>query len=131
MLDEFLAQTLAYEQTNVPSLEGFLAWLVAGDTEVKRDTETLRDEVRVMTVHGAKGLEADIVFLIDNGTPPAITGLRRAHAAAGRRRTIRAIRVRFVWMRSVKAMPQAVQRTRDAEPRHATRRNIAGCSMSA
>ena len=74
VLDEFLAQALAYEQTNTPSLEGFLAWLVAAETEVRRDTDTLRDEVRVMTVHGAKGLEADIVFLVDNGTPPSIPG---------------------------------------------------------
>ncbi|MEJ0096764.1 MAG: UvrD-helicase domain-containing protein [Bauldia sp.] len=44
VLDEFLAQALAYERTNVPSLEGFLAWLVAGEAEIKRDTETLRDE---------------------------------------------------------------------------------------
>ncbi|MEJ0011456.1 MAG: double-strand break repair helicase AddA [Bauldia sp.] len=71
IIDEFLAQTLAYERTNVPSLQGFLDWLIAGETEVKRDTETLRDEVRVMTVHGAKGLEADVVFLVDNGMDPA------------------------------------------------------------
>ena len=35
-----------------------MAWLRAADTEVKRDMEISRDEVRVMTVHGAKGLEA-------------------------------------------------------------------------
>ena len=40
------------------SLQGFMAWLRAADTEVKRDMEISRDEVRVMTVHGAKGLEA-------------------------------------------------------------------------
>ncbi len=45
--------------------------MIAGETEVKRETETLRDEVRVMTVHGAKGLEADVVFLVDNGMDPA------------------------------------------------------------
>ena len=39
VLDEFLAQALAYEQSNTPSLEGFLAWLDAGETEIKRDTE--------------------------------------------------------------------------------------------
>ncbi|HVY19238.1 MAG TPA: double-strand break repair helicase AddA [Bauldia sp.] len=72
VLDEFLAEALAYERVNVPSLEGFIAWLEAGESEVKRDPDTLRDEVRVMTVHGAKGLEADIVFLVDNGTPPVI-----------------------------------------------------------
>ena len=39
--------------------------------EVKRDMEIARDEVRVMTVHGAKGLEAPIVILADTMTPPA------------------------------------------------------------
>ena len=33
--------------------------------------EIARDEVRVMTVHGAKGLEAPIVILADTMTPPA------------------------------------------------------------
>src|SRR5262249_28287438 len=67
VLDEFLAQALAYEKSAVPSLEGFLHWLDEATTEIKRDTDTLRDEVRVMTVHGAKGLEADVVFLVDTG----------------------------------------------------------------
>jgi ATP-dependent helicase/nuclease subunit A len=49
-----------------PSLEGFLHWLAAGETEVKRDLDQPgRDEVRVLTVHGAKGLQAPIVFLPD------------------------------------------------------------------
>jgi ATP-dependent helicase/nuclease subunit A len=65
-IDEFLALALAYEREHVPSLQGFLRWLVAGDVEVKRDFgEKLRDEVRILTVHGAKGLEAPIVFLPD------------------------------------------------------------------
>jgi ATP-dependent helicase/nuclease subunit A len=63
---EFLASALAYEREHVPSLQGFLRWLVAGDIEVKRDFgEHQRDEVRIMTVHGAKGLEAPVVFLPD------------------------------------------------------------------
>ena len=70
VLDEFLAQALAFEEANTPSLEGFLAWLAAADTDVRRDTDSIRDEVRVMTVHGAKGLEAPIVFLVDNGSQP-------------------------------------------------------------
>ena len=51
-----------------PSLEGFLAWLREGQREIKRDMEQGRNEVRVMTVHGAKGLEAPIVFLPDTCT---------------------------------------------------------------
>ena len=54
-----------------PSLQGFLAWLRAADAVVKRDMEIDRDEVRVMTVHGAKGLEAPVVILADTTTPPA------------------------------------------------------------
>jgi ATP-dependent helicase/nuclease subunit A len=65
-IEEFLALTLAYEREHVPSLQGFLRWLAAGDTEVKRDFGARpRDEVRILTVHGAKGLEAPVVFLPD------------------------------------------------------------------
>jgi ATP-dependent helicase/nuclease subunit A len=65
-VEEFLALSLAYEREHVPSLQGFLRWLVSGDTEVKRDFGArLRDEVRILTVHGAKGLEAPVVFLPD------------------------------------------------------------------
>ena len=69
-LDEFLNLALDYETRETPSLQGFLAWLRAAQSEVKRDMEMVRDEVRVMTVHGAKGLEADTVILADTTTPP-------------------------------------------------------------
>jgi len=65
-VEEFLGLALAYEREHVPSLQGFLRWLAAGDTEVKRDFGARpRDEVRILTVHGAKGLETPIVFLPD------------------------------------------------------------------
>ena len=64
-LDEFLNLALAYDETAPPSLQGFLSRLRQGRREIKRDMEQGRDEVRVMTVHGAKGLEAPIVFLPD------------------------------------------------------------------
>ena len=64
-LDEFLNLALAYEETAAPSLQGFLSWLREGTRVIKRDMEQGLDEVRVMTVHGAKGLEAPIVFLPD------------------------------------------------------------------
>jgi ATP-dependent helicase/nuclease subunit A len=64
-LDEFLNLALGYDDQAPPSLTGFLAYLAEADREVKRDMEHGRDEVRVMTVHGAKGLEAPIVFLPD------------------------------------------------------------------
>ncbi|NVN88435.1 MAG: double-strand break repair helicase AddA [Rhodopseudomonas sp.] len=72
-LDEFLQLALSYEQKAPASLQGFVAWLRAADTEVKRDMEISRDEVRVMTVHGAKGLEAPVVFLVDTTSSPADT----------------------------------------------------------
>jgi len=67
-LDEFLNLALSYEQRETPSLQGFLNWIRAAQSEVKRDMEMARDEVRVMTVHGAKGLEAKNVILIDHTT---------------------------------------------------------------
>jgi len=69
-LDEFLNLALAYEAHQAPSLQGFMAWLRAAPTEIKRDMDLVRDEVRVMTVHGAKGLEAPIVILADTTTRP-------------------------------------------------------------
>jgi ATP-dependent helicase/nuclease subunit A len=64
-IEAFLAQALAFEQGHPPSLQGFLHWLRADDSAMKRDADRPRDEVRVLTVHGAKGLEAPIVFLAD------------------------------------------------------------------
>ena len=69
-LDEFLNLALDYEQAETASLQGFIAWLRAAKAEIKRDMEMDRDEVRVMTVHGAKGLEAPVVILADSTTPP-------------------------------------------------------------
>ena len=69
-LDEFLNLALDYEARETASLQGFLAWLRAAQSEVKRDMEMARDEVRVMTVHGAKGLEANTVILADTTTAP-------------------------------------------------------------
>ncbi|RUS59565.1 double-strand break repair helicase AddA [Pseudorhodobacter sp. E13] len=64
-IDELLSQALAYERNDVPSLTGFLGWLETDDVEVKRQMDSAGDRIRVMTVHGAKGLEAPIVILPD------------------------------------------------------------------
>ena len=69
-LDEFLNLALDYETRETPTLQGFIAWMRAAEAEVKRDMEMERDEVRVMTVHGAKGLEAPFVILADTTTKP-------------------------------------------------------------
>ena len=71
IIDEFLALTLRYEASHVPSLQGFLQWLKTTRVEAKRDLEQTREEaVRVMTVHGAKGLQSPIVFLPDTVQVP-------------------------------------------------------------
>src|SRR5712675_998586 len=72
-LAEFLELALGYERKAPASLQGFVAWLRTADLEVKRDMEISRDEVRVMTVHGAKGLEAPVVFLVDTTSSPSDT----------------------------------------------------------
>jgi ATP-dependent helicase/nuclease subunit A len=83
-LDEFLELALSYERKAPASLQGFVAWLRTADLEVKRDMEISRDEVRVMTVHGAKGLEAPVVFLVDTTTSPADTQrLKLIHLPGG------------------------------------------------
>ena len=64
-ITEFLNLALTFDEGEPPSLTGFLSWLRVGRREVKRDMEHGRDEVRVLTVHGSKGLEAPIVFLPD------------------------------------------------------------------
>ena len=76
-IDEFLALAIAYDDQAAPSLTGFLAWLRDGEREVKRDMEQGANEVRVMTVHASKGLEAPIVFLPDTCTTASAGGSRK------------------------------------------------------
>ncbi|MCV6594376.1 MAG: double-strand break repair helicase AddA [Silicimonas sp.] len=64
-IDELLNQALGYERDEVPSLTGFLARVRSEDIEVKRDASGSDDLIRVMTVHGAKGLERPVVILPD------------------------------------------------------------------
>jgi ATP-dependent helicase/nuclease subunit A len=65
-IDEFLNLALAFEaNTSAPTLAGFLGWFGRADPEIKRDMDAAQGQVRVMTVHGAKGLEANIVILAD------------------------------------------------------------------
>ncbi len=64
-IDALLTQALAFEQAEVPSLTGFLVWLNADAVEIKRQLDSASRAIRVMTVHGAKGLEAPIVILPD------------------------------------------------------------------
>lgn len=65
-LDEFVNLTLAYEQEHVPTLQGFISRIKQDEIEIKRELEQSdADVVRIMTVHGSKGLQAPIVILPD------------------------------------------------------------------
>ena len=66
-INALLSQALAYERTDIPSLTGFLQWMQSDDLEIKRQLGTAAGQIRVMTVHGSKGLEAPIVILPDTG----------------------------------------------------------------
>lgn len=66
-LRALLDQALTYEATDIPSLTGFLHWLESDDFEIKRQSDNTGNQIRIMTVHGAKGLEAPIVILPDTG----------------------------------------------------------------
>lgn len=69
-VDEFLAAARAYAATHPPSLQGFVHWLRGAGAEVKRAPEAAGDAVRIMTVHGAKGLQAPLVILPDTTRLP-------------------------------------------------------------
>ena len=73
-IDETLNQVLSAEDRGGIDLETCLALLEAADVEVKRELEGARDEVRVMTVHGAKGLEAPVVILPDTTSKATARG---------------------------------------------------------
>ena len=66
-LDEFINLTLAYEQQQTPSLQGFISWFENDKTAIKREgDDSESDAVRLMTVHHSKGLQARVVFLPDS-----------------------------------------------------------------
>ncbi len=82
-IEEFMLQALLHERNQVPSLQGFLHALGRDKAEIKRDMDKGREEVRVMTVHAAKGLESNIVFLPDTCTLPKAqsdNGILKSHA---------------------------------------------------
>ncbi|NVO55900.1 double-strand break repair helicase AddA [Rhodobacteraceae bacterium B1Z28] len=69
-INALLSQALAYERTDIPSLTGFLVWMQTDDLEIKRQMSGVGNMIRVMTVHGSKGLESPIVILPDTGKRP-------------------------------------------------------------
>ncbi|MBR5153185.1 MAG: UvrD-helicase domain-containing protein [Alphaproteobacteria bacterium] len=70
-LEEFMTICLAYERTQPGLLYQFIKWFITGGSEIKRDMDA-SSGVRIVTVHGSKGLESKVVFLIDTiHTPKA------------------------------------------------------------
>ncbi|MEO1747492.1 MAG: double-strand break repair helicase AddA, partial [Pseudomonadota bacterium] len=70
ILDEFMALAEAFERDHPGTLHLFVDYVERQAPEIKREMEQGADMVRVMTVHGAKGLEAPLVFLVDDCTAP-------------------------------------------------------------
>ena len=69
-INEFFARTMTFERGRTASLQSFLHAMRQDRSELKRDMEKSDDAVRIMTVHGAKGLEAPIVIMPDLMSPP-------------------------------------------------------------
>ena len=70
-IDAILGQALGYERSETPSLTGFLTWLEVEEVEVKRQADSAGNRIRIMTTHGAKGLESPIVILPDTADTQA------------------------------------------------------------
>ncbi|HEY6916399.1 MAG TPA: double-strand break repair helicase AddA, partial [Allosphingosinicella sp.] len=69
-IEELLSSALDFEGRGAPSLQRFLDWFSRGDVEIVRDPSAPLDAVRVMTVHGSKGLQAPVVILADATVDP-------------------------------------------------------------
>jgi ATP-dependent helicase/nuclease subunit A len=107
VLDAFLSQALAYESLGPPTLQGFAGFLRASHGDIKRESDEASTGVRVMTVHGAKGLEADVVFLVDTGGRILVNQHRNCLVKVGD-----ADAPAFLWRRS-KDEATALQRAAD------------------
>lgn len=73
-IDEMMNSAIEFERNEVASLDRFLDWFSRGDVDVQRDPGAPANEVRIMTVHGAKGLQAPVVILADSTADPAKLG---------------------------------------------------------
>lgn len=69
-VEELLTTALGFEGLATPTLQRFLDWFDRGDVEIVRDAAQPQDAVRVMTAHGAKGLQAPLVILADATADP-------------------------------------------------------------
>lgn len=86
ILGELKQQALDYETQEVPSLQGFVHWFEASRRDIKREMEQAAGAVRIMTVHGAKGLQAPVVILPDTTALPRVQeSVHWSEAADGRK----------------------------------------------
>ena len=69
-IEELVTAALEFESASAPSLQSFIDWFERGEVEIVRDPASGGDAVRVMTVHGAKGLQAPVVILADATADP-------------------------------------------------------------
>ena len=68
VLDALLLEALNHTNNGGAGLQDFIHSLEVASPDIKRELDLVKDEIRVMTVHSAKGLEAPIVFLVDPGS---------------------------------------------------------------
>jgi ATP-dependent helicase/nuclease subunit A len=73
-IEELLSSALEFEANAAASLQAFLDWFARGDVEIVRDPSAPLDAVRVMTVHGAKGLQSPVLILADACADPDRAG---------------------------------------------------------
>ena len=124
VLDTFLSQALAYETTEAPSLQGFVRFIRANESDIKREAEEGATGVRVMTVHGAKGLEADVVFLVDTGGAAVVPQQRGKLVDIGKDREDPA----FLWRRVMAEAP-ALQREADTQRGYRDRTRVSASPL--
>jgi ATP-dependent helicase/nuclease subunit A len=69
-IEELVNAAIGFAREATPSLQRFLDWFDRGEVEITRDPSAPLDAVRVMTVHGSKGLQAPLVILADATSDP-------------------------------------------------------------
>ena len=103
-----------------------MRFIRANESDIKREAEEGASGVRVMTVHGAKGLEADVVFLADTGGAIVVPGQRDILVAIGKDRDDPA----FLWRRKQGRGAGSAAPTPRRSPTRRRSRNICACSTS-
>ncbi|MBL1405550.1 MAG: double-strand break repair helicase AddA [Rhizobiales bacterium] len=93
VIDGFLQAAISHDANKAGSLTDFIEWLAHANPEIKREIDLETNEVRVITTHSSKGLEAPIVFLVDPGS----AAFHATHMPAVAKITSKTNRVQFLW----------------------------------